>query len=206
MIANSYIFRTDCPTEAEWKSRSIELCKMEPQKYHCIYNRDCQLVEFCAEKKYNDFEIYLIYSGQEFLLQKQNIIETNDMQYWLIQYNIYCKSKIASATGQPITTVDNRENIVYKTPGHCFVGWILFVIVSLAGIGQLIYIVKNKRNGNKETRGKTGDTMKLSAAVYEKTPVSERTESIYVGNDGTLRGRNISNDSQNSNVTLYIID
>lgn len=204
MIVNLYIFRKTCPlTEAEWKNRSIELCESEPQKYHCMYNRDCQLLEFCDVKKYNNFEIYLKDSGQEFFLDTQNRIETNAMQYWLIQYNIHCKPKITSTTEkptteQPSTTVGNRENIIYTTPNHCYAGWALFVFVSLAGIGHLIYI--NKRNRN-ETARKKDEKMKLSTAIPESTPVSGRTERIDVGNDDTSQGRNDSNDSQNNLLT-----
>lgn len=153
MIVNLYIFRTDCPsTKAEWKSRSIEFCESQPQKYHCIYNRDCQLVELCAKAKYVNFELYLITvdPGQEFFIERRNEMYTNSMEYSIIQYNIYCKPKITSTTEKPIvsstteqctgsTKVDNRENTIYKTPEHCYVGWALFVLVSLAGCIHFVW-------------------------------------------------------------------
>ena len=42
-----------------------------------MYNLDCKLVEFCAVKKYNNFEICLIGPGHEFIPKTQNKIETN---------------------------------------------------------------------------------------------------------------------------------
>ena len=124
------IERTDCPsTEAGWKSRSIELCESRPQNYHCIYNRTCQLDQFCAEAKYNNFEIYLKDSGQTFLTERQNKMYTNSMEYSIIQYNIYCKPKIPSTTEKSakcITEQPTCSTTVDETPFHCYAGWILF--------------------------------------------------------------------------------
>ena len=208
------IERTNCPsTEAEWKSRSIEFCE-SPQKYHCIYNRDCQLVELCANAKYVNFELYLIMvdSGQEFFIERQNYMYTNSMEYSIIQYNIYCKPKITSTTVssttgqrtgsttvQPNTTVDNRENTIYETPEHCYVGWILFVLVSLAWIyNKWIRKRKNEIPRETETQRKTGERKKFLTPVLEETPVQGRTDKMYF--NATLPERLESNNSQNSDI------
>jgi hypothetical protein len=212
MIVNLYIFRTDCPsTEEEWKSRSIELCESQPQNYHCMYNRNCQLEEFCAEAKYKNFEIYLKDSGQIFFTERQNKIYTNSMEYSIIQYNIYCKPNITSTTEKPIvsfttgqhsttvqpsTTVDNQENTIYETPDHCYVGWILFA--SLAGIVPLIYFTCTcirKRNSETPretvTQGQTDGN--CSTTALEETPLQGGTDRTY--SNATLPGN-----SQNSDI------
>ena len=179
------IKRTNCPTETERKSRSTEFCEYQPQNYHCIYNRDCQLVEFCAEAKYNNFEIYLKDSGQTFLTERQNKMYTNSMEYSIIQYNIYCKPKIPSTTEKSakcITEQPTCSTTVDETPFHCYAGWILFGL-SLVVIVFFIYFTC-KRKGNSETpretvtQGQTGGRVKYSTPVLEATLAKGGTKII----------------------------
>lgn len=184
MIVNLYIFSTDCPlTEAEWKNRSIELCESEPPKYHCMYNSDCQLVEFCAEKKYNNFGIYLINSGQEFLIKNKNEMFSNSKDYWIIQDILYCKKRrtsttekpiVSSTTGQPSTIGDNQENVEYKIPDHCYVSYAVSALLIVVVI--VLSVIYLKWNGNNETPRETSEKVKFSTVEFEDTLVLGKTE------------------------------
>lgn len=171
-----------------------------------MYNSSCKIEEFCDEEELNNFQIYLR-EDPTFFKKEQNYMNTKSMDYWKIQDILYCKNRtwipiiekpmISSTTGQPSTTGDNQENVIYKTvtPLHCYFGWAVSAIAIIV-VTILIFININR----KETPRKTGEKEKLSTVVLEHTPVSGTTERIHEGsgNAGTLQGRNESYDPQNS--------
>ena len=213
-----YIFRTNCPlTKDEWKRRAKEVCKSQPEEYHCMFNTFCKLEEFCDEKEKNYFQYYLR-ADLLFYTKERRDMTTNSMDYWHIQYFLFCKNIPITeyTTGQPITTgqpsttcqpsitCDNQEND-YLVP---------LIIVSVVAIGLLIYILRNRieslarrgysicinRNENNETPTETGKKVKSKKPTEgtDYKPVAGGTGRI--GNAGILPGRRKRNGSQNSDL------
>jgi hypothetical protein len=124
-----------------------------------MFNTSCKLEEFCDEKEKNYFQYYLR-ADLLFYTKERRDMTTNSMDYWHIQYFLFCKNIPITeyTTGQPITTgqpsttcqpcttgqpsttcqpsitCDNQEND-YLVP---------LIIVSVVTIGLLIYILRNR--------------------------------------------------------------
>lgn len=219
-----YIFRTNCPlTNDEWNRRAKEVCKSEPKDYHCMYNTSCKLEEFCDEKEKNYFRYYLR-ADSIFSKEERRDMTTNSMDYWYIQYFLYCKNilitekpmissttGLPSTTGQPSTTCqpcttcqpsitcDNQEND-YLIP---------FICVIVVAIVLLCYILRNRilslakrgysicfhSNENNETPTETGKKMEY------KKPTEETDYNRVPGRTGRIgNGRRKRNGSQNSDL------
>ena len=135
-----YIFRTNCPlTNDEWKKRAKEVCKSQPENYHCMYNIDCKLEEFCNEKGKNYFQYYLR-ADPTFFKEERRDMTTNSMDYWYIQYFLHCKNILITEKPMILSKTDlscTSEDVYWKL-------LIVFIIVSVVAIGLLIYILRNR--------------------------------------------------------------
>lgn len=155
-------------------------CPNDVHNYHCIFDNNCRLVEFCANKKINYIDMYLILPGNTFKGQRNVIVYSNDINYWLIQYP-YCYNEHNTTF-----SITEQVKTIEKLPWHYYLAWILVAILAIICIilGILIYIVKHSKcqlccSTDRYTKQQIDSKETVPCLQPSETVIGKRIEQTY---------------------------
>ncbi|CAC5396859.1 unnamed protein product [Mytilus coruscus] len=128
----------ECPrTQKDWDDRAYEICPDNKTLYHCLYERNCSLVEVCRAPQGTNVETVLLDSSDNIFFNKwKNKIYSNSIDYWMIQY-FYCHKHFNNSNPLLIVKrVKTTEKTIEKRPWEYDFAWSLVgvLLVSLIAI------------------------------------------------------------------------